>query len=229
MTGLAEALAGALRDAGRWVAGVTAEVGAASWPVGVAVAAAGLVVLLVGARARRPVAVAGAAGLAALAAHVLALRGAAVPGVAAAAVPVVAAAAGAAVALPLPQVFPALAGALPLAFVADLVAPPGHRLEAAAAGAAVGIVAGLLAARLVASAVAAGVGAVAVVVGVSGALRATGAGRALSAHPVAILGAACILGIAGAAFQYSRAWGRGAAPGKGKGAPPLTGPDGKPA
>ncbi|MEI6225884.1 MAG: hypothetical protein WCS72_14090, partial [Deltaproteobacteria bacterium] len=50
----------ALRNAGSWISGVAGELGRSPWPVPFAVVAAGLLVLLAGARARRPVAVAGA-------------------------------------------------------------------------------------------------------------------------------------------------------------------------
>ena len=53
------------------------------------------------------------------------------------------------------------------------------------------------------------IGALAVAVGAAGALRTTVPGRALSAHPTAILAAVAILTVAGTAFQLSRAWGRG--------------------
>jgi hypothetical protein len=68
----------------------------------------------------------------------------------------------------------------------------------------------------VTAAVASAAGALAVAVGAAGALRGTVPGRALVAHPFAILAATIILGVAGTAFQLSRAWGRGAAPAKGK-------------
>jgi hypothetical protein len=72
-------------------------------------------------------------------------------------------------------------------------------------------VVGFLTARLIAAAFASTVGALAVAIGAAGALAGMPAGRALRDHPVALLAAAVILAVAGAAFQYPRAWGRGAA------------------
>jgi len=199
----------ALRNAGSWISGVAGELGRSPWPVPFAVVAAGLLVLLAGARARRPVAVAGAAGVAAVSAQwILGRTGVAtsIPGSTLAAI---AAALCGALAVVVPQVFPALAGAAPAVLLADLLAPPDQRLAAMAAGALVGGLAGVLVARPVAAVAASGVGALAVAIGAAGALRATGPGRALAAHPTAILAAAAILTVAGTAFQLSRAWGRG--------------------
>jgi hypothetical protein len=89
-----------------------------------------------------------------------------------------------------------------------------------AVGALLGGVLGVLAARPVAAAVASGAGALAVVVGATGALRGTGPGRVLLAHPSAMLAAVTILAVAGAAFQYSRAWGRGGETASRKAPPP---------
>ena len=220
-----DAVESALRDASRWVSGITEELGRAPGPVPFAVVAAGLVVLLLGARARRPVAVAGAAGVAGVAAYWLATRPGLAPGIPVSTLAAVAAAVSGALAVLVPQIFPVLAGALPGAVLAELLAPPDRRLEVIAAGAVLGALLGLLGSRLVSSAVASGVGAVAVAVGAAAALRGTGLGRALQRHPSAILAAAVILAVAGTAFQLSRAWGRGAAPAAGKGPPaPVKGP-----
>jgi hypothetical protein len=122
---------------------------------------------------------------------------------------VVSAALAGALAALVPQVFPAMAGALPGALLAEIFAPADRKLEVLAAGALVGGFLGVVAARAVAAAVASGAGALAVVVGAAGALRGTVPGRALLAHPSAMLAAVTILAVAGTAFQYSRAWGRG--------------------
>jgi len=209
MSGPPDLLAAGLRDAGHWAAGVAREIGAGSPLLGGAVVLAGLVVLLVGARARRPVAVVGAAGVAAVAVRLLGREAGAALGLSPAALPAVAAAVAGAAAAIVPQVFPVLAGALPGALLGELLAPAGRRVEALAAGAALGAVVGFLAARLVASAAASLAGALAVAIGASGALRATPPGRALLAHPTALLAAAVILAVAGTAFQLPRAWGRG--------------------
>src|SRR5512137_2686333 len=63
-----DAFGGAVHGAGSWAVGVSGAVGAASWPIPAAVILSGLVALLFGARARRPVAALGAAGAAAAAA-----------------------------------------------------------------------------------------------------------------------------------------------------------------
>jgi predicted membrane protein len=211
MSGALDGLGSAVHEAGRWAAGVAGEVGAAPWPVAAAVVLAGLGILLFGARPRRPVAALGAAGVAAAAAAALGAPLGEALGLTPSMLAVISAAVAGAVAALLPQVFPALAGALPGALLAGLFAPPGRRLEVLAVGAALGAVVGFLLARLVASAVAATVGALAVALGGTGALRPTAVGRALLDHPVAILAAAVILAVAGAAFQFPRAWGRGAA------------------
>jgi hypothetical protein len=191
--------------------------------VPVAVVVTGLAILLVGARARRPVAVVGAAALGAVSAAWL---GPGVPALAAMSGPALAAAAGlvaGALAAAIPQVFPMLAGALPGALLGDLLAPDGRRLEAVAAGALLGALVGLLAARWVASATAAGVGALLFAIGGAGLLRDTGLGRSVVRHPVSILAVATVLAVAGAAFQLSRAWGRGGGDKPGK-APPAPAP-----
>jgi hypothetical protein len=216
MSGALDVAGSAVHEAGRWAAGVAGEVGAAPWPVAAAVVLAGLGVLLFGARPRRPVAALGAAGVAAAASAALGAPLGQALGLAPSTLAVTAAAVAGAVAALLPQVFPALAGALPGALLAGLFAPPERRLEVLAVGAALGAVAGFLLARLVAAAVAATVGALAVALGATGALRPTGVGRALLDHPVAILAAAVILSVAGAAFQFPRSWGRGAAGPAGK-------------
>jgi len=173
------------------------------------VVVAGLAVMLFGARARRPVAVAGAAGVAAVAAQWMGTRAGASLGMPPSTLAAVAAAVTGAVAALVPHVFPALAGAFPGALLAELFAPADRKLEVLAAGAILGGVLGVLAARPVAAVVASGAGALAVAVGAAGALRGTAPGRALLAHPSAMLAAAAILAVAGTAFQYSRAWGRG--------------------
>jgi len=215
-----DAVGAALREAGRWASGVASEFGGSPWPLSAGVVAAGLLVLLVGARARRPVAVVGAAGVAAMAAHLLGEPASAALGVPVSTLAVASAAVAGAVAVVVPQVFPALAGALPVSLLAGLLAPTERKLEVLAAGALLGGVLGVLAARPVAAAVASGVGALAVCIGAAGALRGTGPGRALLAHPTGILAAAAILAVAGTAFQLSRAWGRGGKPSPGKPPPP---------
>ena len=222
---MSDAVEAALRDAGHWVSGVASELGRSPGPVTAGVVAAGLVVLLAGARARRPVAVVGAAGVAAVAALWLGGRAVAALGIPISTLAAVSAAVAGAVAVVVPQLFPALAGALPAVLLAGLLAPDDRKIAAIAAGALLGGFLGVLAARPVAAAVASGVGALAVALGTAGALGGTGPGRAVLAHPMAILAVATILGVAGTAFQYSRAWGRGArpSPGKPSPAPPVKG------
>jgi len=227
MKGPLDAFAGAAHDAGSWAAGVAGAVGAASWPIQAAVILAGMVALLFGARARRPVAALGAASVAAAAASWLGAPVGSALGLSPSMLSASSAAVAGALAALLPPIFPALAGALPGAFLADLLAPADRRLEVLAVGAVLGAVAGFLAARLVASVIASAAGAMAVAVGATGALRATIVGRALHDHPVAILAVALILAVAGAAFQYPNAWGRSAAgPARKRGAPGRVAPDG---
>jgi hypothetical protein len=216
---MSDAVEAALRVAGHWVSGVASELGRSPWPVSAGVVAAGLVVLLAGARARRPVAVVGAAGVAAVATLWLGDRAGATLGIPMSTLAAVSAAVAGAVAAVLPQLFPALAGALPAVLLAGLLAPDDRKIAVIAAGALLGGLLGVLAARPVAAAVASGVGALAVALGTAGALGGAGPGRALLAHPMAILAAVTVLAVAGTAFQYSRAWGRGARPPSGKPSP----------
>ncbi len=222
MTGAVE---GALRDALSWISGVASELGHLSWAVPAGVVAAGAFVLVAGARWRRPVAVLGAAGVAALAA--LTIGPGVLPGwdLPVGRLALVGAAVAGALAAVVPQVFPVLAGALPGALVAELFAPEGMRLEVVAVGALLGALVGLFAARPVAALVASAVGALAVALGAAGLLGSTGASRILLRHPTAILALVVVLSVAGAAFQLSRAWGRGAEGAAGKGGgkapPPL--------
>jgi len=211
MKGPLDAFGSAAHDAGSWAAGVAGAVGAASWPIQAAVILAGLVALLFGARARRPVAALGAAGVAAAAASWLGAPLGSALGLSSSMLAVSSAAVAGALAALLPPIFPVLAGALPGALLADLLAPPDRRLEVLVIGAVLGAVAGFLSARLVASVIASSLGAMAVAVGATGALLATTVGRALHDHPVAILAIALILAVAGAAFQYPKAWGRSTA------------------
>jgi hypothetical protein len=222
MIRLLDALGAAVHDGAAWCAGVAREVGG-SRILALAVVAAGLLVLLFGARVRRPIAALCAAALAALATGVLGAPVARATGVSP---PLLAAAAagvaGAAAAL-VPQVFPALAGALPGALVAEVLAPADRRWEVLAVGAVLGAIAGILLARLVASLAASAVGAVAVAVGAAGALRDAPAGRAALEHPVSIVAGVVLLAVAGAAFQYPRAWGRGGGKAEKGGGPPARG------
>jgi hypothetical protein len=57
------------------------------------------------------------------------------------------------------------------------------------------------------------------VVGLAGLLHALGAGRALAAHPVAVLAAAVVLAVAGTAFQLPAAWSAGGEGTRGPAAP----------
>jgi hypothetical protein len=222
MSGALDGLGAAVHEAGTWAGGIASEIASAPWPASAAVLLGSAAVLLFGARPKRPVAALGAAGVAGAAAAWIGEPLGRALGLSPSTLAVTCAAVAGALAALVPQVFPALAGALPGALLADLFAPSDRRLEVLAAGAILGAVLGFFLARLVASAVAASVGALGVALGGAGALGSTGAGRALLAHPVAILASAVVLAVAGAAFQYPRAWGRGAEPagGKGKGAPP---------
>ena len=217
---MSTAVEAALRDAGGWAAGVASDLGGSPWPVSAGVVAAGLAVMLFGARARRPVAVAGAAGVAAVAAQWMGTRAGASLGIPPSTLTVVSAAVAGALAALVPQVFPALAGAVPGALLAEIFAPADRKLEVLAVGALLGGFLGVLAARPVAAAVASGAGALTVVVGAAGALRGTVPGRVLLAHPSAMLVAVTILAVAGTAFQYSRAWGRGGETSSRKAPPP---------
>ncbi len=214
MSRFLQATGTAVHDVAAWCAAVAREVGA-SRPVGAAVVAAGLLVLLFGARARRPIAALGAAGLGAIAAAVLRRHVGGGADVSPTMLSVAGAGTAGALAALVPQAFPALAGALPAALVAEAMAPQEHHLAALAVGAVAGAALGILLARLLASLGAAAAGALAVTIGAVGALSGTAAGKALLGHPVSMLAVIVLLTVPGAAFQYPRAWGRGD-PGRGK-------------
>jgi hypothetical protein len=206
MTALLAALAGAVREAHGWVAGVVAEVAGAPWPAAAALLGVGLVVLAVGARARRPLAAVGGAALGVAASVTLGEPVTRAAGISTATLSGIAATVAGAACGVLPLLFPALAGALPGALGAAAMAPPDQRPLALGLGAAVGAALGLVLARWLAAAVAGCVGALASVIGLAGLLHGLGAGRALSAHPVAVLAASVVLAVAGTAWQLPTAW-----------------------
>jgi hypothetical protein len=199
-------LAPEVRDALAGAARLASAARALGWAGALPLGAAGLWLLLDGARRRRPIAAAGGAAIGALA-------GAAVAGWASArfGVPRTAVALGAAAALgtaaaALPLAFAFAAGALPGALAGWHVPLGGSGLAGAAAGAVVAGGAALLLARLVAAAVASALGAALL----CGAGLAALGGRALAAElvdrPAVLLGLVAVLAVAGAAFQSATAW-----------------------
>jgi hypothetical protein len=203
---------GWLADASAWTSGVAAEVASAPWAVAALLVAVGLDTLGLGARARRPLAAVGTGLLAAGAAAALSGPLVAATGLEARTLGGLAALAGAVAGAAVPPAFPALAGALPGALGAAAISPEGQRLLALGLGAAAGAVFGLLLARLVAAAVASAVGALVVALGIAGAIASLGVGRALVAHPAALLGLAAVLAVAGVAWQLPTAWSPAPAP-----------------
>jgi len=191
-----------------WVGALAREVAAAPWPVAAALAVLGAVQLAAGGRARRPIAVVGGAVVGVVAASAFGGPLADLTGLSGRALAGVAAAVAGGLCGAFPPLFPAAGGALPAALAAAVLAPEAHRPIAVGLGAVAGAAGGLVAARLVAAAVAAAIGAFALALGLAGALQHAGVGRALAAHPAALLAVAVVLAVAGAAFQLPSAWRR---------------------
>jgi hypothetical protein len=175
------------------------------WPAAVAALLAGAVALGFGARARRPLAVAGggAVGVAVGAALAGWLGGgSAVPGL-------LAAAAGALLLGVLAGLFPPLfifaAGALPGALVGSTLPAPGQPWYGLL-GLAVGGLLALGSTRWVAAVAAAGLGAGLLAVGLFGAAGGWAPARVLAAHPLVLVALLAVLTVAGAAFQHGTAW-----------------------
>lgn len=179
----------------------------ASPGMAVALAVAGLLLLVVGARWRRPVALVG--GLAAGALVGWVLKGVAFDLLHVRAGTSVAA--GALVialgAVAFPQLFPIALGAA-VGGVVGLRLPLGFPIAGAVAGALALAAAAVLGARVLAALVAAGIGAALLVAGLV-ALAPTVPTDVLASHPLVALGIAVVLAIAGAAAQVEHAWGEG--------------------
>ena len=175
------------------------------WPVAVAFLLAGVAVLGLGARARRPLAAAGGAlvGLAAGTALAGWLGGGtAVPGL-------LAASAGALALGVLAGLFPPLfifgAGALPGALLASTLPAPGQPWYFLA-GLALGGLLALGFARWVAAVAAAGVGAALLAAGLFGTAGDWPPARLLASHPVVLATLLAVVTVSGAAFQHATAW-----------------------
>jgi hypothetical protein len=197
---------GPIADALRRLPDVAESLRDLPWPGAVALLAVGAVMLAVGARARRPLAVVGGAIVGAAAgAAVSALLGGrlGVPPLAATAV---LAAAGALAGGFFPPAFIFGAGALPGALVGLAFPAQGHAEVGALAGIAFGGTAAVLLARWVAAIAAAGIGATLLAAGLFAGFGRSEPLRALAAHPLALAGILAVLTVAGAAFQHASAW-----------------------
>jgi hypothetical protein len=203
------------------VADVAGRVQPLGLALGVPLALAGLGLLVVGTRQRRPLAGLGLAAVGALAAVLL--RGplgahlGLSPGAAVAAFAAVGAIAGLLAPAALPFGLAALPGAL-----AGSGLPLGGRAEiGAAAGALAAGIVGLLLARVV-TATAAGLGGgLALALGLLGCFRGEPLARELAARPALVVGFALVVGIAGAALQLTGAATSPAAPAaRSPGSPP---------
>lgn len=164
-------------------------------------AAAGLWALLLATRFRRPAALAGAAFWTAVAVH---LASGLLQGRTGLSPPVMIGGAAALLglaALLVPPIFPALAGALAGAGLAAL----SGKAAAIGVAAGLGLVAGLLLQRFFAAAAAALMGAFALAASFFLLVRGEPA-TLLARHPVVSFGLACVLAVAGTAFQHARAW-----------------------
>lgn len=175
------------------------------WPVAGASLLAGIALLGFGARARRPLAVAGGAlvGLVAGAALPGWLGGGStVPGL-------LAASAGAAALGVLAGLYPPLfifaAGALPGALLAAALPATGQPWYALL-GLAVGGLLALSLARWVAAVAAASLGAALVAAGLFGTAGDWAAARLLASHPLVLATLLAVVTVAGAAFQHATAW-----------------------
>jgi hypothetical protein len=177
------------------------------WPVAAVALLAGIAALGFGARARRPLAVAGGAlvGLVAGAALVSWVGG----GVA---VPRLLAASVGAVALGVlgglfPPLFIFMAGALPGGLLASGLPAPGQPWYVLL-GLAVGGLVALGLARWVAAVAAAGLGAALLAAGLFGTAGDWAPARVLASHPLVLATLLAVVTVSGAAFQHATAWRR---------------------
>ena len=176
------------------------------WAGALALGAAGLWLLLDGARRRRPIAavVGGAAG--ALAAAALGRWAEARLGISPPVLAAVAALAVGAGAAAFPPLFAFAVGTLPGACLGSLLPLGGSEVAGAIAGALAGGVAATLLVAPVAAATSASLGAALLAGSALSALGPRPVGAELAARPFVLLGLVAVLAVAGAAFQARRAW-----------------------
>lgn len=175
------------------------------WPAAAAALLAGAAVLGFGARARRPLAVAGGALVGLVAGAALAGwlgGGVAVPGLLAA---IAGAAALAVLAGLYPPLFIFAAGALPGALLASALPAPGQPWYLLL-GLALGGLVALGLARWVAAVAAAGLGAALLAAGLFGTAGDWAPTRALESHPLVLATLLAVVTVSGAAFQHATAW-----------------------
>ena len=202
MTGFLEP-GGPLDAALQQVPALAERLRALPWPVTLAMAALGLATLAVGARARRPLAVAGGAVAGWAAGMALAPWLAREVGISVLATRVACAAAVATLSGLLPATFLFAAGALPGALVGSAMAREAVGLWA---GLGLGGLAGLLLGRAVAAMAAASLGAALLAAAALGASGRWEALQVLSERPFVLLTLTAVAAVAGAAFQWNRAW-----------------------
>ncbi len=191
-------LDGALRE----IPALAERLHALPWPAALALAVLGLAALAVGARWRRPLAVVGGAALGWVAGMGIAPWLSREVGVPPMATRMVAAALVAALSGFLPQAFLFAAGALPGALVGSLPQEP----VGAWAGLALGGVAGLMVGRAVAAMAAACLGATLLTAAALAASDRWEALGALAERPFVLVTLAAVVAVAGAAYQWRRAW-----------------------
>jgi hypothetical protein len=167
------------------------------------VGAAGLAVLLAGARWRRPVALFGGAGVGWLAG----LAGAGVLGLPGGLFPLLGAIVLGGASLLLPPIFPFAVGGLVGAFLGGHLPVPGQGPVAGAVSLFLLGGLGLLAARLLAAAAAGLAGAAVLGLALLAGARHWQPLAALAARPVVLAGLLLVVAIAGAAYQAGTAWG----------------------
>ncbi len=173
------------------------------WPAAPALAALGLVALSVGARWRRPLAVVGGAAVGWAAGAALAPWLSREVGVSPLATRAIAAGAVAALSGIVPAAFLFASGALPGAFLGSLLSAESLGLWA---GLGLGGLAGLVVGRAVAAMAAAALGAAlltAAALALSGRYAPL---RDLADRPFVLVTLAAVVAVAGAAFQWARAW-----------------------
>lgn len=194
---------GSLDAALREVPALAERLRALPWPAALGLAGLGLTILAVGARWRRPLAVCGGAVLGWTAGVALAPWLLREVGVSPLATRAIAATALAVLSGFVPSAFLFAAGALPGAVVGSLLSAEPASLWA---GLGLGGLAGLVAGRAVAAMAAAAFGAMLLAAAALAVSDHVDSFRALAERPFVLLTLTAVVAVAGAAFQWARAW-----------------------
>jgi len=194
---------GSLDGALREIPALAERLRALPWPATLALAVLGLAILTIGARWRRPLAVVGGAAVGWTAGMALAPWLVREVGVSPLATRIVAAAVVAVLSGLLPPAFLFAAGALPGALVGSALTPEAVGLWG---GLGLGGLAGLVVGRAVAAMAAASLGAALLAAAALGASDRWEPLQVLAERPFVLLTLTAVVAVAGAAFQWTRAW-----------------------